>query len=234
MVHNFNKWKTLIATGNYEAYRNAIIIHQAQLAFNNRTEDSNYWKEMGKEIHEPALQKLILAPLGMESKLVLGYYEDLLINGEPYDYKFDTAAFMKRNPTYTHSIDYEDLRKYDDNMKFLLHHVRIPGIEYAWTNDKGKLITEFYTGTALDVICIATVAEVKRIRKERGLKPQPYKKRENEAPQSGNESHRYEFDIRWFPLTYRYQGGGFEPSSWTQEELGPSQLEEEEAFAANA
>ena len=219
-LQKFEHLRGLIRAGEYVPYRDAVVRYRAELSVLKRTNESDLWKELGKQVFEPAYNKFILKPQGIKAELRRGFSEDFIYNNEKHDVKEESAPFFKYNWVFPRSFDRDDNYKYPPDVWFDFYHIRMPGSQHLVD---GKLKT--YGGQAVDVVCRCTAGELKNIIKARQPILEPYKSREKEAPQSGNESQRYVLDIRWIPMWLRFNGVKFVPSAWTTSEMGCTELD---------
>ena len=208
----------------YDAFRNALACHQAQISRSNRTQEADYWKVFSKRVTEPGYIKYVLSPLGVSATLLGGTGADYMVGTVKYDLKVEFAPFFNNHPTYSRSVDRTDVFKYDDDVMFEFLHSRVPGMKYRYKPYNGEAYPKWYTCPAVVFVCRTSAATVRKIAKQRGLVSEEYTERKLEV-NSSNEKERFVFDIRWFEMLWRYEGGVWIPSSWTQEELG---LEEED------
>lgn len=190
-----------LAQGNdYLEYRTHITALLARLGREHRVEDTTIWHELGKRVLEPAFLHFVLHPFGYEGK-ILGPREkgDIrLTTGHVIDVKFQTSPFFNYNPEFTFTINFSDIRNYDDTMVFALWHVRVPGLVYAYHG------TRAYTGRLIDSVCLPTLGRIKKVRDECELSTEPYLNRPEDEV---NERQRYNFDIRLFRRFACYDDG---------------------------
>lgn len=206
--------------GTYESFSTIMARHNAKLSRNGMNQEADYWKALGKHVYEPAFRKFVLDAVGVSHSDVEGLHFDFIADGIEVDLKLETSPFFIHHPTFTRTIDDNDVAqtgKNTDDATFYLWQCRVPGTE--WRFKKGT--TRTYQGPRLDVVCRTTVGEIRKLIALHGLEREPYKQRFNEELNSGNEAYRYVLDIRWFQITWRFENGVWAESSWRDKELHP-------------